>query len=42
MLLKLLNSFTPLVPVTMTDVTTDDFLVASDNLQANQLTITAG
>ncbi len=40
-LLKLLNSLTPLVPVTMTDVTTDDFLVASDNLQANQLTITA-
>lgn len=24
------------------DVTMDDFLVASDNLQANQLTITAG
>jgi hypothetical protein len=41
-LLKLLNSLTPLVPVTMTDVTTDDFLVASDSLQANQLTITAG
>ena len=40
-LLKLLNSLTPLVPVTMTDVTTDDFLVASDSLQANQLTITA-
>jgi hypothetical protein len=41
-LLTLLNSLTPLVPVTMTDVTTDDFLVASDSLQANQLTITAG
>jgi len=41
-LLKLLNSLTPLVPVTMTSVTTDDFLVASDSLQANQLTITAG
>jgi hypothetical protein len=41
-LLKLLNSLTPLVPVTMTDVTTDDFLVASDSLQANQLTITVG
>ena len=41
-LLKLLNSLTPLVPVTMTDVTTDDFLVASDSLQANQLTIAAG
>ena len=41
-LLKLLNSLTPLVPVTMTDVTTDNFLVASDHLQANQLAITAG
>jgi Family of unknown function (DUF6114) len=41
-LLKLLNSLTPLVPVTMTDVTTDDFLVASDHLQANQLAIGAG
>jgi hypothetical protein len=41
-LLKLLNSLTPLVPVTMTDVTTDDFLVASDSLEANQLNITAG
>jgi Family of unknown function (DUF6114) len=41
-LLKLLNSLTPLVPVTMTSVTTDDFLVASDSLQANDLNITAG
>ena len=41
MKLKLLNSLTPLIMVTMTDVTTDDFLVASDSLQANQLTITA-
>jgi hypothetical protein len=41
-LLKLLNSLTPLVPVTMTSVTTDDFLVASDSLQANDLTITSG
>jgi len=40
-LLKLLNSLTPLVPVTMTNVTTDDFLVASDSLQANDLTITS-
>jgi hypothetical protein len=38
-LLKLLNSLTPLVPVTMTNVTTDDFLVASDSLQANDLNI---
>ena len=37
-LIKLLNSLTPLVPVTMTNVTTDDFLVASDSLQANDLT----
>jgi hypothetical protein len=41
-LLKLLNSLTPLVLVTMTSVTTDDFLVASDSLQANDLNITAG
>jgi hypothetical protein len=41
-LLKLLNSLTPLVPVTMTNVTTDDFLVASDSLQANDLNITTG
>ena len=41
-LLKLLNSLTPLVPVTMTNVTTDDFLVASDSLQANDLAITSG
>ena len=41
-LLKLLNSLTPLVPVTMTNVTTDDFLVASDSLQANDLTVTSG
>ena len=41
-LLTLLNSLTPLVPVTMTNVTTDDFLVASDSLQANDLTITSG
>jgi hypothetical protein len=41
-LLKLLNSLTPLVPVTMTDVTTDDFLVASDSLQANDLDIATG
>jgi hypothetical protein len=41
-LLKLLNSLTPLVPVTMTNVTTGDFLVASDSLQANDLTITSG
>jgi hypothetical protein len=41
-LLKLLNSLTPLVPVTMTNVTTDDFLVASDSLQANDLSITSG
>ena len=41
-LLKLLNSLTPLVPVTMTSVTTDDFLVASDSLQANDLSITSG
>ena len=40
-LLKLLNSLTPVVPVTMTTVTTDDFLVASDSLQANDLTITS-
>jgi Family of unknown function (DUF6114) len=42
LLLKLLNSLTPLVPVTMTSVTTDDFLVASDSLQANDLNITSG
>lgn len=42
LLLKLLNSLTPLVPVTMTNVTTDDFLVASGSLQANDLTITSG
>jgi hypothetical protein len=41
-LLKLLNSLTPVVPVTMTSVTTDNFLVASDSLQANDLTITSG
>ena len=41
-LLKLLNSLTPLLPVTMTSVTTDDFLVASDSLQANDLNITSG
>jgi hypothetical protein len=41
-LLKLLNSLTPLVPVTMTNVTTDDFLVASDSLQANDLNTTSG
>jgi Family of unknown function (DUF6114) len=41
-LLKLLNSLTPLVPVTMTTVPTDDFLVASDSLQANDLSITSG
>ena len=41
-LLKLLNSLTPLVPVTMTNVTTDDFLVASASLQANDLNITSG
>jgi hypothetical protein len=41
-LLKLLNSLTPLVPVTLTNVTTDDFLVASDSLQANDLNITSG
>jgi hypothetical protein len=41
-LLKLLNSLTPLVPVTMTNVTTDDFLVASDSLQANDLNISSG
>jgi hypothetical protein len=41
-LLRLLNSLTPLVPVTMTNVTTDDFLVASDSLQANDLNITSG
>jgi hypothetical protein len=41
-LLTLLNSLTPLVPVTMTSVTTDDFLVASDSLQANDLDITSG
>ena len=41
-LLKLLNSLTPLVPVTITDVTTDNFLVASDHLQANQLAISTG
>jgi hypothetical protein len=41
-LLKLLNSLTPLVPVTMTNVTTDNFLVASDSLQANDLNITSG
>ena len=38
----LLNSLTPLVSVTMTNVTTDDFLVASDTLQANDLNITSG
>lgn len=37
-----LNSLTPLVPVTMNNVTTDDFLVASDSLQANDLIITLG
>ena len=42
MLLKLLNSLTSLFPVTMTNVTTDDFLVASDSLQANDLNITSG
>jgi Family of unknown function (DUF6114) len=41
-LLKLLNSLTPLVPVTITNVTTNDFLVASDSLQANDLNITSG
>ena len=41
-LLKLLNWLTPLVPVMMTNVTTDDFLVASDSLQANDLNITSG
>lgn len=41
-LLNLLNSLTPLVPVTLTDVTTDDFLVASDSLQASDLNITSG
>ena len=41
-LLKLLNSLTPVVSVTMTNVTTDDFLVASDSLQANDLNITSG
>jgi hypothetical protein len=40
-LLNLVNSLTPLVPVTMTDVTTDDFLVASASLQANDLDITS-
>jgi hypothetical protein len=42
LLLQLVNSLTPLVPVTMTGVTTDDFLVASDSLQANDLDITSG
>jgi len=37
-----LNLLTPLVPVTMTNVTPDDFLVASDSLQANDLNITCG
>jgi Family of unknown function (DUF6114) len=41
-LLNLLNSLTPLVPVTLTNVTTDDFLVASDSLQANDLNIASG
>jgi uncharacterized protein DUF6114 len=41
-LLQLVNSLTPVVPVTMTGVTTDDFLVASDSLQANDLDITSG
>jgi hypothetical protein len=41
-LLKLLNSLTPLVPVTMTDVNTDNFLVAADHLQANQIAISTG
>jgi hypothetical protein len=41
-LLRLLNSLTPLAAVMMTGVTTDDFLVASDSLQANDLGITAG
>ena len=41
-LLRLVNSLTPLVPVTMTNVTTHDFLVASDSLQANDLNITSG
>jgi hypothetical protein len=41
-LLKLLNSLTPLVPVTMANVTTDDLLVASDRLQANDLNISSG
>jgi hypothetical protein len=41
-LLNLVNSLTPLVPVTLTNVTTDDFLVASDSLQANDLNIASG
>jgi hypothetical protein len=41
-LLNLLNSVTPLVGVTLTDVTTDDFLVTSGSLQANDLSITSG
>ena len=41
-LLKVLNTLTPLVPVTITNVTTNDFLVASDSLQANDLNITSG
>ena len=41
-LLNLLNSLTPLVPVTLTNVTTDNFLVASGSLQANDLDITSG
>jgi Family of unknown function (DUF6114) len=41
-ILKLVNTLTPLVPVTMTNVTTNDFLVASGSLQANDLNITSG
>jgi hypothetical protein len=37
-----LTGLTATVPVTMTNVTTDDFLVASDSLQANDLNITSG
>jgi hypothetical protein len=40
LLLQVLKTLTPLVPVTMTNVTTDQPLVLSGGLQANNLVIT--
>lgn len=40
-LLQLLKTVTPAVPVTMTNVTTDQPLVTTDALQANTLTVSA-